>query len=1296
MKIFVSSTREDLQEERDKLISFIDRIPDCEAIAMEKFSASKHRPKDLCINELKKSDALILILGFKYGSVDVEEGISFTEIEYNVAKELGKLNMPIFVFQKRKNGKWKPDEESNNKKQKLIQFKARLDNETSRVTFETINKLLEEVALTLINERNDLELLKSRLNLLVSYEEFFEPFLKKENYFNHTYSFVGRKDYIKYLNDFVLSDKKIAIIHGRGGIGKSRVLLEFSRDFNGKKSEWDIKFLEHVAISNETLPKIPSKKNIIVIDDAHKYKKNEIFPLLKILQKFPDYKLILTSRPYGLNYLKTTLNRIGFDPNEIEILPEIKKVDTDDLEKLAFEILGEEYRDSIKSLVRVAEDSPLVIVVGGKLIKAKKIVPPLFELQQEFHDVVFKRFEEELIGQINDEINNKLYKEILSLISALAPINLGDNSFYTIASEFLKVKTYELIHMIDLLETSGVLLQREDIVKITPDVLSDHVLHNACLTTRGKSTGYDHSVFKAFWDYSPQNLLLNLSELDWRIKQVSESNNLLSEIWATIEHDFSVASNSRRYKILGYIERVAFFQPAKSLRIVEMAINDPNEEVNEEANSYSQTTHNTILYRLPSILDNISYNPEYLTRCCEILWELGKNDIRQMNSYPSHPMKVLSNLAKYDKDKYLSTNSTVLDFVENCFKDHMNHEFYNSLFDIIDELLAKEGTSEEFSVHQITFYPFSVSYENTKFIRERALVLLSESVKIDTTKTKLRVFKSLHGVLWPPTGYHDRKVSEKELNQWIPEIVEVLRIIENLVKTTKDPIVLIQADSDLRRVSRALKKEQSEIVNYIITSILDSWDLQITRALWDEYNKYDRDGDLDYFEMLEKIENIKIQLASELLKKCKNIRRLIDYLENKLDDLQESGVQYHPEGFFVALSITDYKVAQEICQYIISDPGSILSPYFSELMFGIRSEDKEKTIELSLLALETNDKKIIYSLAQGYARKSWSSSFDEDDIEIIKKLINHPDEDIKNLAIRSLGIFPNKWHQLAIQVALKVDIGDNQELANSLCYIFEKNLIKIEEIRYSDIISILDKLVPIKDIQHGSYYVQGFITDCSFKYPHLIINFLFDRILYSKVKERGLFDRYEPLPRDLRFELEIKQHPNYVGILRKVRNKILDPDYNTYYISQLFTEISDDYCPVSLSVLGEWVNSKNIKEIEAIGALILATIRQIRRQPSDFIFSNRDIVSQLLDNLYALDKDSYVKFRDELIDAHFRLRMFSNSSSEESEDDIIVKQSKKILEKLLVESPTREFYYLLCKKAKKNINNQVFDEDEFE
>lgn len=149
-KIFLSSAQEDLVEERKEIILVIDRL--WHAIAMEKFGAGSSSPKHVCLEHLKDADALVLILGRKYGSIDLEEMLSFTEIEYNFAIKMG---IPIFSFIKIVEGDWFPDERDSEKRKKLESFKKRIDESHTRKNFSSIEELKLDVQFSLFQwDRN--------------------------------------------------------------------------------------------------------------------------------------------------------------------------------------------------------------------------------------------------------------------------------------------------------------------------------------------------------------------------------------------------------------------------------------------------------------------------------------------------------------------------------------------------------------------------------------------------------------------------------------------------------------------------------------------------------------------------------------------------------------------------------------------------------------------------------------------------------------------------------------------------------------------------------------------------------------------------------------------------------------------------------------------------------------------------------------------------------------------------------------------------------------------------------------
>ncbi|MFR0819973.1 MAG: DUF4062 domain-containing protein [Lactococcus lactis] len=90
-QVFVSSTYTDLIDERQKVVEAILNAGHIPA-GMELFKAGPKQ--EIIIREwIEASDIYVLILGPRYGSMNEQESISYTQWEYNLAKELDK---PMF------------------------------------------------------------------------------------------------------------------------------------------------------------------------------------------------------------------------------------------------------------------------------------------------------------------------------------------------------------------------------------------------------------------------------------------------------------------------------------------------------------------------------------------------------------------------------------------------------------------------------------------------------------------------------------------------------------------------------------------------------------------------------------------------------------------------------------------------------------------------------------------------------------------------------------------------------------------------------------------------------------------------------------------------------------------------------------------------------------------------------------------------------------------------------------------------------------------------------------------------
>ena len=92
-QVFVSSTYEDLQEERAEVMQALLEL-DCIPAGMELFPASNEDQWSLIRRVIDDSDYYIVIIGGRYGSTNTE-GVGYTEMEYRYALETDK---PIIAF----------------------------------------------------------------------------------------------------------------------------------------------------------------------------------------------------------------------------------------------------------------------------------------------------------------------------------------------------------------------------------------------------------------------------------------------------------------------------------------------------------------------------------------------------------------------------------------------------------------------------------------------------------------------------------------------------------------------------------------------------------------------------------------------------------------------------------------------------------------------------------------------------------------------------------------------------------------------------------------------------------------------------------------------------------------------------------------------------------------------------------------------------------------------------------------------------------------------------------------------
>ena len=385
MRIFVSSTFVDLRAERDAAAEALRRaqlVP----WGMELFVSEPSSPLDVCLEQLRLSDAVVLIIGFKAGSIIPESpGLTYTGAEFQLAQQLGR---PVFAFFKTQGGVPLNKEVDGPKIKALDDFRSAVTS--AKITpayFDTPDRL--EVELLLAMEKWNAEGRPGSRLVFSTASEFFAPFESDEpRLFDFKQTLRGRDAQLRTLDEFLADPGPVVgVLSGRGGIGKSKLLRDWVQTVNNRTVLYVREDAEWHA---EAAKEIPVGEVLIVADDAHRFDfLGKLLLLARNLRQRQNVKLLLGTRPSGLGQIDALLS-VRFNAAEISRFPQLERMPQQGVRELATEVLGLAHAQYAQALAVVSADTPLVTVVGGRLIARGDIPPALLANEQDFRHQVFE------------------------------------------------------------------------------------------------------------------------------------------------------------------------------------------------------------------------------------------------------------------------------------------------------------------------------------------------------------------------------------------------------------------------------------------------------------------------------------------------------------------------------------------------------------------------------------------------------------------------------------------------------------------------------------------------------------------------------------------------------------------------------------------------------------------------------------------------------------------------------------------------------------------------------------------
>ena len=192
---------------------------------MEMFGARPELPLDVCLEELRQSNLVVLIVGHEYGSIEPESGLSYTHREFKEALECGIDVLALLVAKGEQESRGTKDQ-----KNRLQQFRQEISNTVTTKIVDSIDQFPTAAMSAVYKNLQDRANRTGQFQAFQTAEDYFSSLLDRDAVFNHIHELVGRRDVLDDLDDFLASDQLAAVLPGAGGTGKSKLLWELAQE----------------------------------------------------------------------------------------------------------------------------------------------------------------------------------------------------------------------------------------------------------------------------------------------------------------------------------------------------------------------------------------------------------------------------------------------------------------------------------------------------------------------------------------------------------------------------------------------------------------------------------------------------------------------------------------------------------------------------------------------------------------------------------------------------------------------------------------------------------------------------------------------------------------------------------------------------------------------------------------------------------------------------------------------------------------------------------------------------------
>ncbi|MCC5669989.1 ATP-binding protein [Nostoc sp. CHAB 5784] len=1104
----------------------------------------------------------------------------------------------------------------------------------------------------------------SKVSALLTHSEFSESaVIAAKKLAGYWEVVVGRDGLLAQIKSLLAKSLDVIVLHGSGGIGKTRFLLELPKIIPSGTS------LRYVRIRAESIEYDlasldGNSRHVIVVDDAHRFGLlHQLGEILVNSELAGKVTLILATRSVFKDSVTDKLGYLaGYQVSEIEVKP-LENIDIDQLlQTPPYEITHDDTRHI---LVRIAKGDPLIAGVAARLVQRGESVINLNREQ------VLTRYLNEIIHQLAEAGYDECYINYLEILAALGTIDLNNQELREKVQKVVNISQSDEDRVISRLIDAGIVERYWKTIKITSEVLADHILLHHFFQT--KQADYQKKIIEPFFELKPKEILTILAEAE--VKGETQAGLLLDHKLEELHKIINQGGNIARLSVLKWLQNLAYLRSEDVLSLVADIVDEPEklpEFYQDSLMGNWEIKHEWVLSEAVEILhytykgslgDSIVYLHK-LARYRPLAIEYAK--VREKAS------KALVEIAEIKIGKLYDVQLTILNQIEEWLQEDFtnNLDLSISLIKTMLNMVVDSTKQDPAKYMQIIMQRGCLQpSESLRTIREQALRIIYQAYsQASNLPERLKIIKSLELDILLPSSIDAREVDADTCSWLKPDCQNTAQFFLNVViPNTELPILDIVTEwlrYALRFSSYQLDEFEQLKLHLKNNNLYQLYRVLFRNRLWD-------DSEDDYLD-LKALGERHQQAIEHYLKRLSptTIEQVVFELEMILYQCTIVGesITFWFENLFYKLGENHPELAQQMIEKVLSENLTI-KQQFGCVIGGLYRSNLEVAWSYIKSWVDSDDLVLCLAVAGSYHFLDWSI-FQDKEWEVLYCLITKQSSqvDLKILEITSRFAPHNPLHSIEFLkiIANRGDEGVLLRLAEVLSWSFKysedgwgKKFITSED--FLNIVQNFERL------SHLNYAAEECLTILGKIDPMKVIDFIERRIII-KAEQHGISEYYEAihLPYSL-VAKSIQSSTEYSNVLRRVRDWMLRKDVWFYKTPKVLKEIAISLSEPLYSVLMEWVKSGDVQKIHAVakilrvfnsGQLFYSLSREIICNTNDEIILSyiRTSIGSTPGAIFG-GFSNHARQRQEEIsswleDENFRVRRFANKTKQSLQQDL--------------------------------------------